>query len=227
MAEEVSASRGVLPDGLRDTQQFYADGDPMQWVEPTLVDEVARRCGPTLLDLGCGLGGYSKALTARGYSVRALDVNPRYVEVARSIGVDADTFDGDVIPLPDASVDTVFMIEVLEHVVDPPRLLSEVFRVARKNVIVTVPNNTQRFNGPVVWNHMLDVDHKHFFTVDSLSSLLASRFGNVDVQQIAPRDLAIVKGLLPYWLFRLYRWSLQLGLAHEQHYFRLVGCASK
>ena len=47
------------------------------------------------------------------------DVVPEYVERARSIGVDARVYDGERVPLEDDSVDTVILLEVLEHLEDP------------------------------------------------------------------------------------------------------------
>jgi ubiquinone/menaquinone biosynthesis C-methylase UbiE len=38
------------------------------------------------------------------------------------------------------SFDTVLMIEVLEHLPEPISALREAFRVAKKNVLISVPN---------------------------------------------------------------------------------------
>ena len=46
--------------------------------------------------------------------------------------------------------------------------------MASRNVLVTTPNCTQSFGSvPIEFGHMLDVDHRQFFTVDSLRELLA------------------------------------------------------
>ena len=71
-----------------------------------------------------GSAGYSKALADRGFDVRRLDVVPEYVERARALGVDADAYDGERLPLDDGAVDTVFLLEVLEHLEDPAALLA-------------------------------------------------------------------------------------------------------
>ena len=199
----------------------------MKWVDHSLLDEIKKVCGRSLLDLGCGVGGYSRYLMDAGYEVVALDVNAAYTERARRLGVDARSYDGSTIPLADASVDTVFMIEVLEHVPEPARVLAEVSRVVRKNVVVTVPNNTQRLNGSIAWSHMLDVDHKNFFTVDTLHDLLCARFDSVDVREVASADRDIARDLLSKWAFRVYRLAMRYGLERNKLYFRLVGTGSK
>lgn len=45
----------------------------------------------------------------------------------------------DHLPFPDRSMDLVLAIEVLEHVPDPDRALAEIARVARGDVVLSVP----------------------------------------------------------------------------------------
>lgn len=223
----MTAKKTTLPEGLRDTNEWYTDVDPLSLVDHSLSDYVHQHGGHELLDLGCGTGGYSKVLAEQGHSVQAFDINPEYVKIAAELGVNAKQYDGFTIPLPDDSVDTIFMIEVLEHIENPERILPELHRVARKNVIITVPNNTQKFDAPIAWNHMLEVDHKNFFTVDSLKQLLGSKFSSVDVTQVLPIDRAMAHDLLPRWGFLGYRIATKLGLLKNRHFFRLIANAQK
>jgi SAM-dependent methyltransferase len=212
--------------GPRDTRTWYLDADPMEQVDEALVDFVLEHGGASVLDLGCGLGGYSRALDARGRAVRALDVVPEYVERARSLGVEADVYDGVRIPLDDRSVDTVILLEVLEHLDDPRALLQEARRVASRNVLVTTPNCTQDFGDvPVEFSHMLDVDHRQFFTEDSLRGLLDDVFGSSVVEQTAPVDRDLAGVLLPQPLRALHRWLDGAGLVKPRFFFRLRGRA--
>lgn len=212
--------------GPRDTRTWYRDADPMEQVDSALVDFVAEHGGHTVLDLGCGLGGYSHALAGRGFEVRALDVVPEYVERASSLGVEADVYDGDRIPMEDGSVETVILLEVVEHLDDPGALLREARRVASRNVLVTTPNCTQDFGDvPVEFSHMLDVDHRQFFTEDSLRRLLDDVFGSSVVEQTAPVDRDLAGVLLPQPLRALHRWLDGAGLIEPRFYFRLRGRA--
>src|SRR3954447_17357875 len=103
----------------------------MEQVDYALVDFVSQHAGHSVVDLGCGLGGYSKELADRGFGVRAFDVVPEYVERARELGVRADVYDGERLPLEDRSVDTVFLLEVIEHLDHPAPPLAEARRGAR------------------------------------------------------------------------------------------------
>ena len=212
--------------GPRDTRSWYSDADPMEQVDRALVDFVAEYAGRGILDLGCGLGGYSRALAERGFAVKALDVEPEYIERARALGVDAELYDGERIPLGDGSVDTVILLEVLEHLDDPGALLREARRVARGGVLVTTPNCTQDFGDvPVDFTHMLDVDHRQFFTESSLRRLLDDVFGSSVVEQTAPIDRHLAGVVLPQPFRALHRWLDGAGILKPRVFFRLRGRA--
>lgn len=219
---DLTPTPGAMPEGLRDTTQWYLEVDPVSAVDPKLVDYIAEHGGQELLDLGCGVGGYAKLLGDRGRTVIAIDVNDEYVAIARGIGVDARVFDGATIPLPDNAVDTIFMVEVLEHIPDPASVLAELARVARRNVIITVPNNTFSFRAAVTFGHMLEVDHKNFFTRESLSALLRSRFPEVTVIEVEPLDTAIAHDLLPRWAYAFWLLAHKAGVLRDRIFFRLI-----
>jgi len=215
-----------MPRGPRDSRSWYLDADPLEQVDHALVDFAAAHAGHELLDLGCGLGGYSLELGKRGFAVRGLDVSDRYVERARSLGVEAETYDGSTLPLPDDGVDSVLMLEVIEHLDEPAALLAEARRVARRNVLLSTPNATQSFGStPVEFSHMLDLDHRHAFTVASLSELLDGVFGTSHVEQVAPVDARLAAQILPGVLRPPYRWLHRAGLAKPLFFTRLIARA--
>jgi SAM-dependent methyltransferase len=91
-----------------------------------------------VLDLGAGLGGMSEEPILRGAHVTSLEPGEAWARLARRRierhGRDfrlVQAF-GEDIPLADASVDLVVSLQVLEHVKDPERVLSEAWRVLRR-----------------------------------------------------------------------------------------------
>jgi SAM-dependent methyltransferase len=212
-----------LPRGPRDSGSWYLQHDPLSQVDHALVEFVVAHAGRGVLDLGCGTGGYAKVLADRGYEVRALDVNREYVERARALGVAAEVYDGERLPLPDGAVDTVVLLEVLEHLEDPRALLLEARRVARRNVLASTPNCTQAFAGiPIEFSHMLDVDHAQMFTLESLGGLFAEVFGDSTVEQSAPLD-ALIAGLVVARPLRPLQRALdRLGLTRPRYWSRLL-----
>lgn len=105
------------------------------------LNQVTRQTGALtdrkLLDLGCGMGGFAVAASFQGARVTALDYNAAYCAITRARG---DLYDldlpvlrgaGEALPLPDAHYDIVTAWDVLEHVQDPHRMISEIGRVLR------------------------------------------------------------------------------------------------
>ena len=103
---------------------------------------------PRLLDIGCGTGANLPVLCAavgpKG-SVTGLDFSPHALEFARAqihlANLHLTQGDAQRLPIETASCDIVTMLDVLEHLPDDARALSEVHRVLRPGgaLILSVP----------------------------------------------------------------------------------------
>ncbi len=93
--------------------------------------------GLQVLDLGAGLGAMSEELILSGARLVSLEPGGAWYNLTqRRLERHAVSFHllnafGEAIPLPDASVDLIISLQVLEHVQDPERVLAEAFRVLR------------------------------------------------------------------------------------------------
>lgn len=167
---------------FRDTTKLYLDY-PAGIVAPPLIRFVRKHARGKILDLGCATGNYCLHLKGLGYDIAGADIQPEYVEIARSRGADAHLIK-DRVPFPDKSFDTVLLFEVLEHLPDPTPVLQEARRLARKNVLVTTPHSggidDLRQQG-LLFEHFADMDHKNFFTQEALEALLRETFPTVHV----------------------------------------------
>ncbi|MFC1962392.1 class I SAM-dependent methyltransferase [Chloroflexota bacterium] len=120
-----------------------------------LKELIGELSGKKVLDLGCGMGGFSVALTQRGVTVIALDCNPDYCKITRLRGeryglkVSPINGVGEYLPLRSEQFDMVVLSDVLEHVQNPHKVLKEVYRVlkSRGSTYVTVVNKFT-FNDP-------------------------------------------------------------------------------
>ena len=218
------AGSDIRAEVFRDTKAFYAQ---KEIVKPSgsFLRFVRKYAGHQILDLGCATGGYCVALTAEGYAMRGADLNPEYVRIARNHGVEADQV-GAVLPYADGAFDTVMIFEVLEHLPDPASLLREAKRVARRNVLITVPNcekHAELRRVGLLMEHFADADHRNFFTADSLTRLLSAHFSSVGVRRGDPiNPLALVGNR---WVRGFGSLARRLGLWRAHYHFRLFAVA--
>ncbi len=115
-----------------------------------LVMGQAPNRGGTLLDFGCGQGAQSLLFTDDFARIVGVDVEAGHVATfqrtlaARGLEdrVEVRHYDGNRLPLDDASVDAVVSFEVLEHVQDEQLALAEIRRVLKPGgwVAISVPN---------------------------------------------------------------------------------------
>ena len=185
-----------------------------------------RHAGRIVLDLGCGFGAYSRELNERGLNCFGCDINFDYLRKAKGHGLSVVNVDS-LLPFRDKAFDTVLIFEVLEHVIDVEKVLDEAFRVAKKNVLITVPNaekiELMKAND-VTYAHMLSSDHLHFFEPESLNALLRRYATDVTIEPSDP--------IYPFWFlsrslpFYGLKVLFRLGLLKPRFFSRLYAVAS-
>ncbi len=134
----------------------------------------------TVLDLGSGDGLLLSLLKKKGISGRGLDLSQVGVNKARAKGLETEVFDfaNQALPFPDDSFDTVTMLDVLEHLYNPEFVIREAKRVARKNLIIGVPNfsslpaRSQTLFGRVPENNRPKKGHVYWFNFFILQDIL-------------------------------------------------------
>ena len=93
--------------------------------------------GTAVLDLGCAGGFMAEALAARGAHVTGIDPAEAAIAAARAnarvqgLRISYDVGVGEALPYDDGSFDAVVCVDVLEHVADLNKVLSEVARALR------------------------------------------------------------------------------------------------
>jgi SAM-dependent methyltransferase len=136
--------------------------------------------GDRVLDLGCGDGRFTQELARIDAKPVGVDVAQAALDRARSAHPELDfrltPIDGPL-PFDDTSFDVVWASEVIEHVADTARWLSEVRRVIvpRGRLLLTTPSHGRlrlALHGIEPFSDPLG-DHLHLYTRGSLTALLA------------------------------------------------------
>src|SRR5437588_9657394 len=149
--------------------------------------------GDRVLDLGCGDGVFTVVIAEAGADVIGVEVATGAITRARSAHPELDfrlaPIDGPL-PLADNAFEVVWASEVIEHIADTARWLSEVRRVLAPGgrLLLSTPSHgrarvalfgVERFSEPLG-------DHLHLYTRRSLRTLLEEYgFGEVSVQAVA------------------------------------------
>lgn len=104
--------------------RFVSDlaGPVLEWLDP--------KAGETILDLGCGDGVLTEALSKRGLHMVGIDSSPEFVAAARHRGVDARLMDGQALSFH-GEFDAVFSNAALHWMTDAAGVIDGVWRALK------------------------------------------------------------------------------------------------
>ncbi|MBI5381810.1 MAG: class I SAM-dependent methyltransferase [Opitutae bacterium] len=191
-------------------EHMYNSG-PSQAVGSAGTLELLQRYLPPaparIVDVGCGLGYYGRHLRAAGYDWMGAEMKATdCAELARQ-GLPHRQVDGQRLPFADGEFDAAICIEVLEHTEHPAQFIADVRRVIRRRLLISVPNLEVvpywRAHLAVPW-HLLESDHRNFFSRASLRELLQPHFREIEVLGYGEAPLRTAEGAaLDYHLFAI------------------------
>jgi SAM-dependent methyltransferase len=143
-----------------------------------------------LLDIGCNEGRGLKIHRHNGFSPEGLELNPRAAAVARSAGFTVyetllEEFH------PSTGYDVVVLSNVLEHSLNPKRMLLDIARILKPEgqVWIACPNNQswlRRLFGRDWINWHVPFHIVHFSSATLRRLLVETGFVDVEVRQITP-----------------------------------------
>ncbi|HBI43938.1 MAG TPA: hypothetical protein DDY78_13965, partial [Planctomycetales bacterium] len=172
--ERIRTGASAQPGGRPDTYYVQA--------RPEVADLVPSECH-RVLEVGCGAGELGRLLKERGHYVAGVELVPEAAEAARRhldhvVTADVET---DGLPFTPGSFDAVIFADVLEHLIDPWRVLGEAAALLSPEgrMIASIPNVQ---NLDVVWRLLrgrwdyrergiLDRGHLRFFTLHGVHGL--------------------------------------------------------
>jgi SAM-dependent methyltransferase len=185
----------TLPSGAA-AQRGERSASYYNQARPEVAELVPTSCR-RVLEVGCGEGALGRLLRGRGHHVTGIELIPEAAEQARSglhrvINADVER---DGFPFPPASFDAIVFADVLEHLVDPWRVLREAVEVLTDKgvVVASIPNvqNLDVLRRLLMgrWDYrergILDFGHLRFFTLATIRALFAQ--ANLAVEHIGHR----------------------------------------
>ncbi len=153
-----------------------------------LVSELKELKPDTILDVGCGTGYITNIISNElNSTVIGCDIDSNRISFAR-MNFDQQVFIANVTQLPfkDSSFDVVVASEILEHIPFREHALIEIKRVAKKSVVITVPNEpyfmiANFLRGKNIRSYGNPSEHINHYSKKSLKRLLDDYFLKVKV----------------------------------------------
>lgn len=112
--------------------------------------------GKTALEVGSGGGILTEEICKMGFATTGIDPSDNSLKTAKNhadasgLNIKYDKGTGEQLPYPDNTFDCVFCCDVLEHVRDLPKVISEISRVLKPNGIFFYDTLNRTFISKVV-----------------------------------------------------------------------------
>jgi glycosyltransferase involved in cell wall biosynthesis len=194
------------------------------------------RDGWKVLDVGCGEGALWEEMEKRSCRVSGVDRTPAGF-AARSGRFVAADLDREALPFSPDAFDCILLLDIVEHVDDPYRLLDDIrarYGQTRPVVLISVPNvgflpvRLQLLLGSFNYGRrgILDYTHKRLFTRASIHQMLEQSGYKIETMKgvPAPYPLAIGTNLVSAALLQINALLICLfpGLFSYQIFIRAV-----
>lgn len=148
-----------------------------------------------VFDAGCGEGFVLSELKNRGIGsvLEGIDFSEQALKTGRELFPYLSLKQGDIYQLPyeDNSFDLVLCTEVMEHLDEPDKVLSEIVRVSKKYCLLSVPNeplfmisNLLRGKNISRWGN--DIDHFNHWSSGAFGDFIRSKLNVMTVKKPFP-----------------------------------------
>ncbi len=176
-----------------------------------------------ILDAGCGYGFISMILAKKGYHMTALDKDEERIKTAKIIteynNCKVNYINGDIYHLlfKNGYFDLIICFEVLEHLANDKKAVSELFRVTKKNgyLVFSLPYPVKN----EVQNHYL-FHKREGYTIDDFRKILPNKNSKL---KVCPYGKSFLGRLVLQFNFWLWHFSPYFGLSFfPLNYFLVV-----
>jgi len=205
--EFYSSNYQMFNDSSLEVQKEEQEFTDSRWnaIYDTCVKHFGKNKNLSLFDIGFGFAQALLFFKKKGFEVSGLEPCAEGVEYAKSKGLDVyQSGIEDFSKIGDKRYDVVTLINVLEHLRDPVKILIEIKeKLLKKNglLVIDVPNDFNDFQTVANKEHNLNEwwvcppNHINYFSFDSLSKLLAQCGYKVLVKEASfPLEIFLLMG---------------------------------
>ncbi len=150
----------------------------------------------TLLDAGCASGRQVFLSANHCQKAYGIDISPTFIDFAnkhktsiKSTNTDFRVGGVDAIPFVNDTFDVVICSEVIEHVLDMEKALSEIWRVTKPGgrILITVPN--MNGDGTVIGRFLRALGMRRFTPIQEFSMDAIAKHGDAHVREFTLKEL--------------------------------------
>ena len=135
--------------------------------------------GASILEVGCGTGNYLKKIYNKSSLVTGLDISRNMLLRTKSKlpGINLIRSNAECLPFPNKSFDAIYSIQVLHHINDKSKLMSEVYRTLKKGgkfvLQICTYEQLLTFCFYYYFTHARDIDFKRFPSIEDIYQKLS------------------------------------------------------
>lgn len=157
-------------------------------IDQRAIDDLPQRClhwvdlflgyvlpGCSVLEVGCGHGGFLKLLCMAGYEAHGLEVNEEIVQMGRArFGCDVRCGQLSEDLMRELGIDVVAMFDVLEHLPDPISVMRAAASGGRRDLVCFIQTPCMRDDRSPDWLMFQPPEHLYLYTEQSITRLLTT-----------------------------------------------------
>jgi len=192
------------PDRQSHYAGYYEDAPELSALTAARLEAGAKALLPyrrlgRVLEVGCGAGHFLAAAQAAGFEAWGTEVSSSGLQRLRDKGLHVLAGELPELSLPPAHFDAVVLFEVIEHLPDPTRYLTECHRLLREGgaLLLTTPN-FDSLSRRLLGERWRVVDPEHLVLFTSRGLRVALERAGLRVRAISSRNLdpiEILRGL--------------------------------
>ena len=171
-----------------------------------IIDILQPNARGTILDIGCGQGGFVAQCRERGFRAAGIEPSEKSRNAALATGLDIYASIAEYAANhPEATISTIVISHVLEHLFEPLKMLKELINKAPEALVyIEVPDAASYFSPDAMRWYELYFEHLNHFCKESLSKFAAQSCIEVISAESTPfsKSLADIQCLFCVGRFR-------------------------